>query len=553
MKALLEEGYTNPSPIQTEAIPPLLEGHDLLGCAQTGTGKTAAFAVPILDALSFAQRSSPARKEIKALILAPTRELAIQIGESFDTYGKYLSLKTAVIFGGVSQHPQTKALASGVDILVATPGRLLDLIGQRFIRLGNVSHFVLDEADRMLDMGMLRDVKRIIAELPKERQTMFFSATMPPEIAELAGTILRHPVKIEITPVASTVDTIRQTVYFVNKSNKTRLLIHLLSTTNVDSALVFSRTKHGADKIVKTLRAEGIDALAIHGNKSQNARQQALGDFKSRKTRILVATDIAARGIDVDELSHVIIYDLPEVPETYVHRIGRTGRAGLGGTAISFCDKEEKLLLRDIQKLIQKTVPVVDAHPFPLDESIDESVKKTTRGGGRGQQTANKLAADFLENKPNLDRKLSAGLKVTTGQRSTGRRTSTADRMPSDRKQVQPGPSAVRTSSRDHSISMNVQPPDRAPEPDRRMIGKSISAAEPDRRMIGKSNSAPKTRPSDSRNRPGNQRGSSLGSRTTNTRPTDLNHSPNQRPSRDENRSASRVADPYKNANTRYF
>lgn len=539
MKALLEEGYTNPSPIQTEAIPPLLEGHDLLGCAQTGTGKTAAFAVPILDALSFAQRSSPARKEIKALILAPTRELAIQIGESFDTYGKYLSLKTAVIFGGVSQHPQTKALASGVDILVATPGRLLDLIGQRFIRLGNVSHFVLDEADRMLDMGMLRDVKRIIAELPKERQTMFFSATMPPEIAELAGTILRHPVKIEITPVASTVDTIRQTVYFVNKSNKTRLLIHLLSTTNVDSALVFSRTKHGADKIVKTLRAEGIDALAIHGNKSQNARQQALGDFKSRKTRILVATDIAARGIDVDELSHVIIYDLPEVPETYVHRIGRTGRAGLGGTAISFCDKEEKLLLRDIQKLIQKTVPVVDAHPFPLDESIDESVKKTTRGGGRGQQTANKLAADFLENKPNLDRKLSAGLKVTTGQRSTGRRTSTADRMPSDRKQAQPGSSAVRTSSRDHSISMNVQPPDRAPEPDRRMIGKS--------------NSAPKTRPSDSRNRPGNQRGSSLGSRTTNTRPTDLNHSPNQRPSRDENRSASRVADPYKNANTRYF
>lgn len=380
LKALLEEGYTEPSPIQTEAIPPLFEGHDLLGTAQTGTGKTAAFAVPILQQMSFSQRSSSSRKDIKALILAPTRELAIQIGESFDTYGKYLSLKTAVIFGGVSQHPQTKALASGIDILVATPGRLLDLMGQKFISLSHVQYFVLDEADRMLDMGMLRDVKRIIAALPTERQTMFFSATMPPEIAGLADSILHKPVRIEITPVSSTVDTIRQSVYFVNKGNKLRLLVHLLRTTDIESALVFSRTKHGADKIVKGLAAEEIDALAIHGNKSQNARQTALSNFKTRKTKILVATDIAARGIDIDELSHVILFDLPEVPETYVHRIGRTGRAGLGGTAISFCDKEEKLLLRDIQKLIGKMVPVVEGHPYPLDESIDESSKKTVRG-----------------------------------------------------------------------------------------------------------------------------------------------------------------------------
>ena len=566
LKALLEEGYTNPSPIQTEAIPPLLEGHDLLGCAQTGTGKTAAFAVPILDALSYAQRSSPARKEIKALILAPTRELAIQIGESFDTYGKYLSLKTAVIFGGVSQHPQTKALAAGVDILVATPGRLLDLIGQRFVKLGHVSHFVLDEADRMLDMGMLRDVKRIIAELPKERQTMFFSATMPPEIAELAGTILRHPVKIEITPVASTVDTIKQSVYFVNKSNKSRLLIHLLNTMDVESALVFSRTKHGADKIVKSLQADNIDAMAIHGNKSQNARQLALGNFKSRKTRILVATDIAARGIDVDELSHVFIYDLPEVPETYVHRIGRTGRAGLGGTAISFSDKEEKLLLRDIQKLIQKTIPVVDAHPYPLDESIDESVKKTTRSGGRGPQTANKLAADYFENKPALDRKLSAARKTASQKRPNEARSPAADRRPSverpqptptrtqprDRKQIDPRPSADRSASRDFTTSFkDQQPADRAPVPDRRTIGRSNSMSD--------------NRPSNSRNRSNDQQNSSSYSRSSNTRspgprsssqntrPADPNRSANQQPRRDEGRPSPRVADPYKNANSRYF
>jgi len=367
-KALIEEGYSHATPIQAKAIMPLLEGRDLLGCAQTGTGKTAAFAIPILQGLSQEQKSPTGHRQIKALILAPTRELAIQIGESFEAYGKHLGLKTIVIFGGVSQHPQTRELTSGIDILVATPGRLLDLIGQKFIRLNQVKYFVLDEADRMLDMGMIHDVKRIIAYLPEERQTMFFSATMPMEIAKLSGSILKNPVKVEITPAASTVDTIEQEIYFVDKNNKINLLIHLLKTMTIESALVFSRTKHGADKIVKALEKSGLQAQAIHGNKSQNARQLALSNFKQRKTRTLVATDIAARGIDIEELSHVIIFDLPEVPETYVHRIGRTGRAGLGGIAISFCDQEEKHLLRDIQKLIAKNIPVVEEHPYPLED-----------------------------------------------------------------------------------------------------------------------------------------------------------------------------------------
>lgn len=337
-RALKTEGYSEATPIQEKAIPPLLEGFDLLGCAQTGTGKTAAFAIPILQGLSSEQRSSQGRKQIKALIVAPTRELAIQIGDSFKSYGKHLGLKTLVIYGGVTQNPQTKDLARGVDILVATPGRLLDLINQKYVSLSNVKYFVLDEADLMLDMGMLQDVRRIIVYLPKVRQTMFFSATMPTEIAKLANTILKNPIKVEITPVSSTVDIIKQEVYYVDKGNKIKLLIHLLKNKSITSALVFSRTKHGADKIVKSLETAGIMAQAIHGNKSQNARQLALNNFKERKTRILVATDIAARGIDIEELSHVINFDLPEVPETYVHRIGRTGRAGLGGIAISFCD-----------------------------------------------------------------------------------------------------------------------------------------------------------------------------------------------------------------------
>lgn len=369
-KALGTQGYTEATPIQIKAIPPLLAGLDLLGCAQTGTGKTAAFAIPILQNLSTRHNPLKGQRQIRALIVAPTRELAIQIGDCFDAYGVNLNLRTLVIYGGVGQTPQTKELGKGIDILVATPGRLLDLINQGFINLGHVKHFVLDEADHMLDMGMIHDVKRIITYLPKDRQTMFFSATMPTEIAKLADAILKNPVKIKITPAFSPIDIIDQEIYFVDKENKTNLLMHLLEDENYDSVLVFSRTKHGADKIVKELDKKGFVSAAIHGNKSQNNRQLALSDFKERKVRILIATDIAARGLDIEELSHVVNYNLPEVPETYIHRIGRTGRAGLGGKAISFCDFEEKLLLRDIQKLIGKILPVVTDHPYPLINTV---------------------------------------------------------------------------------------------------------------------------------------------------------------------------------------
>ncbi|HSR04131.1 MAG TPA: DEAD/DEAH box helicase [Proteiniclasticum sp.] len=392
-KALKDEGYTEATPIQEQSIPELLEGKDLMGCAQTGTGKTAAFALPILEALSKKQTFNGKRR-IKTLVLAPTRELAIQIAESFKGYSKYLNLKTTVIFGGVSQNPQTVTLTKGIDILVATPGRLLDLIQQKYINLSQVEHFVLDEADMMLDMGMLHDVKKIISYLPSKRQTLCFSATMPKEIEILANSMLNKPVKVTITPVASTVDTIVQSVYNVNKKNKIHLLTDLLGSMDMDRVLVFSRTKHGADKIVKALESKKFKAQAIHGNKSQNARQLALKNFKDRETRILVATDIAARGIDVEELSHVIIYDLPEVAETYVHRIGRTGRAGLGGVAISFCDSAEQHLLRDIEKLISKKISVVENHSYPLvympeEEAVEKryqpSKKSTSNRGGSGK------------------------------------------------------------------------------------------------------------------------------------------------------------------------
>lgn len=366
LKAIKIEGYTVPTPIQEQAIPIILERRDLLGCAQTGTGKTAAFAIPMLQILHSEPKAVPGQQTIKALILTPTRELAIQIGESFSAYGKYIGLKHCVIFGGVSQGNQTDALKKGVDILIATPGRLLDLMNQKFINLHHIKLFVLDEADRMLDMGFSHDVKKIIAHLPEVRQTMLFSATMPPEISKLVNTILINPVKVAVTPVSSTVDTITQAVYFVDKRDKKFLLIDLLKDKKIISALVFSRTKHGADKITKDLFKAGIQAEAIHGNKSQSARQNALNNFKTKKTRVLIATDIAARGIDVDELSHVINYDLPNIPETYVHRIGRTGRAGLGGVALSFCDHEEKEYLRDIQKLISKSIPVIENHPYPM-------------------------------------------------------------------------------------------------------------------------------------------------------------------------------------------
>lgn len=366
LKALTDEGYTTPTPIQRESIPLVLERRDLLGCAQTGTGKTAAFAIPILQILHEEKGQERGRKQIKALILTPTRELAIQIDESFAAYGKYTGLSHAVIFGGVSQVPQTNQLRQGVDILVATPGRLLDLMSQGFIGLQHLKIFVLDEADRMLDMGFIHDVKRVIIKLPAKRQTLFFSATMPPEIQTLANVLLTNPAKVAVTPVSSTVDAIDQSLFFVDKNNKAGLLLHLLKSDKIVTALVFTRTKHGADKVVKILHKENIRAAAIHGNKSQNARQHALSSFKSGNLRVLVATDIAARGIDIDELTHVINFELPNVPETYVHRIGRTGRAGNTGIAISFCDGEEKTELKDIQKLIGRSIPIVDSHPYLL-------------------------------------------------------------------------------------------------------------------------------------------------------------------------------------------
>jgi ATP-dependent RNA helicase RhlE len=366
LKALATEGYTNPTPIQEQAIPIVLEGKDLLGCAQTGTGKTAAFAIPILQLLYNDKNTAKGPQSIKALILTPTRELAIQIGESFAAYGRHTGLRHTVIFGGVSQFHQTNALKAGVDVLIATPGRLLDLMNQKFVNLHQIKMFVLDEADRMLDMGFINDVKRVIAKLPERRQTLFFSATMPPEISKLADTILSNPTKVAVTPVSSTVDMIEQSLYYVEKNDKKSLLIHLLEDKSIITALVFTRTKHGADKICKDLIKVGIKAEAIHGNKSQNARQRALSNFKSKETRVLVATDIAARGIDVDELSTVINFELPNIPETYVHRIGRTGRAGLSGVAISFCDAEEREFLRDIHKLIAKNIPVVAGHPYEM-------------------------------------------------------------------------------------------------------------------------------------------------------------------------------------------
>lgn len=390
--ALKTEGYTSPTPIQAQTIPLALQRRDILGCAQTGTGKTAAFAIPIIQLLSQNKNVSPGKREIKSLILTPTRELAIQIEESFKNYGKNTNLKCKVIFGGVSQHAQVESLRQGIDILIATPGRLLDLMNQKHVNLSHIQFFVLDEADRMLDMGFVHDVKRIITKLPKQRQSLFFSATMPPVIVELADTILVNPSKVEVTPVSSTANTINQEVYFVDKENKRNLLIDILKDKSIERVLVFARTKHGADKISKDLVKSGISSQAIHGNKSQNARQHALNNFKSKLTRVLVATDIAARGIDIDELTHVINYELPNIPESYVHRIGRTGRAGASGIAISFCDAEEKEYLRDIQKLIGKNVPVNSKHDYPL---MKHTVVKTPQRGQRPpRNTSAKPAAE---------------------------------------------------------------------------------------------------------------------------------------------------------------
>jgi ATP-dependent RNA helicase RhlE len=391
LKALHAEGYETPTPIQAKAIPSLLHGKDLLGVAQTGTGKTAAFAIPIIQQLYLQKNNGQKQtKNIKALILTPTRELAIQINESFLSYGKQCGLKSLVIFGGVPQGAQVNALKTGIDILVATPGRLLDLMNQGFVHLQHINMFVLDEADRMLDMGFITDIKKIIPRLPVKRQTLFFSATMPPVIQNFADTLLHKPEKVEVTPVSSTADTIQQSVYFVDTKEKKYLLIHLLRDPKITSALVFTRTKHGADKVCTELAKVKIHAAAIHGNKSQNNRQRALSGFKDGSIHVLVATDIAARGIDVDGLSHVFNFDLPNVPETYVHRIGRTGRAGLNGCAISFCDLEEVEYLRDINKLIKKQIPIIEDHAYPLEEKVDlEHGHYPTRVSGGGNRRAN--------------------------------------------------------------------------------------------------------------------------------------------------------------------
>jgi len=394
LQSLKEEGYTIPTPIQAQAIPIVLQGKDLLGCAQTGTGKTAAFAIPIIQLLA-QPKTQGHRHKVRCLVVTPTRELAIQIGESFKAYGRHAGLASTVIFGGVNQHHQVIAIQNGIDILIATPGRLLDLMNQGHISLSGIEIFVLDEADRMLDMGFIHDVKKLIAVLPKKRQTLFFSATMPPEIQKLANTILVNPAKVEVTPVSSTAQTIKQCVYFVDRGNKNALLLDVLKDKTIKTALVFARTKHGADKVVKVLLQNHIRAEAIHGNKSQNARQNALANFKSQITRVLVATDIAARGIDIDELEYVINYEISNIAETYVHRIGRTGRAGANGTALSFCDAEEKAYLADIEKLINKKIPVISDHAYPLRDHNPPKAegKQTPRGRTSNAKPSGESAA----------------------------------------------------------------------------------------------------------------------------------------------------------------
>jgi ATP-dependent RNA helicase RhlE len=396
-KAISETGYTHPTPIQSQAIPVLLEGRDLLGVAQTGTGKTAAFALPILNRLATETfRVEP--RSCRVLVLTPTRELAIQIHESFQTYGKHLRLRTAVVFGGVGQNPQVQAVARGVDVLVATPGRLLDLIDQKYINLKSLGVFVLDEADRMLDMGFIHDIRKVVKLLPARRQTLFFSATMPPDITALAQTMLTEPTRVEVTPVSSTAERISQWVMYVERENKKDALRWLLDKRDFSKVIVFTRTKHGANKVAELLTKNRIPSEAIHGNKSQNARQRALENFKAGRIRVLIATDIAARGIDIDEISHVINFEIPNVSESYVHRIGRTARAGTEGVAISLCDAEERSFIRDIEKLIGKAIPVVKDQPYHSESVANArlvssgkakaAIEARTggRGGGGGQR-----------------------------------------------------------------------------------------------------------------------------------------------------------------------
>lgn len=399
LAALQKEGYTTPTPIQSQSIPIILEGNDILGCAQTGTGKTAAFSIPMLQLLS--AQPPKRRKEIKALILTPTRELAVQIGESFQSYGRNLPITHTVIFGGVGQKPQTDALDRGIDILIATPGRLLDLYGQGYINFRSLQFFVLDEADRMLDMGFIHDIKRLLPLLPKTRQTLFFSATMPKEISSLADSILTNPKKVAVTPISSTVDIIDQSLYYVEKECKIPLLLDIINKEDIDSLLVFTKTKHMADKVTKALCKAGVNAQAIHGNKSQTARQKALNDFKDKKTKVLIATDIAARGIDIDQLSHVINFNLPDVAENYVHRIGRTGRAGFGGKAIAFCDADEVSMLKEIEKLIGKRLRVIEEKGRESLNALKARIVATVESEKKEDKTfkGSKKSGDFWRRK----------------------------------------------------------------------------------------------------------------------------------------------------------
>lgn len=400
-KAVFEEGYKEPTPIQEQSIPIILSGKDLVGCAQTGTGKTAAFAIPIIHQLHRIVGSSKKKKEIRALVVTPTRELAVQIGQNFDTYAKYTNLVQLTIFGGVSQNPQVDALKQGVDVLIATPGRLLDLHKQGFISFDHLHTLVLDEADQMLDMGFVNDVKKIVKLTPKNRQTLLFSATMPIAIRELAEMFLNDPVTVTVSPVSSTAEKVEQRLYFVEKGEKRNLLYHLIKNENLTDVLVFSRTKHGADNVVKALRKRDIAAEAIHGDKSQNARQRVLDAFKNKEVGVLVATDIAARGIDIDQLPFVINFDLPNIPETYVHRIGRTGRAGNGGVAISFCGKDEHPYWKDIQKLIKVDVQTINDHPYPWQSGTPEAAtsQKTKNSNRSGGAHKSRKSANAKQNK----------------------------------------------------------------------------------------------------------------------------------------------------------
>jgi ATP-dependent RNA helicase RhlE len=395
-KALKSSGYTEATPIQLEAIPLILQGRDLLGCAQTGTGKTAAFALPIIQML-FQRRAEHKSRAVRALVLAPTRELAIQVAENFGKYGKHTDVRHTVIFGGVSQHQQVQTLRRGVDVLIATPGRLLDLLVQGHVTLQHVEFLVLDEADRMLDMGFINDIRKILSRIPAKRQTVFFSATMPKEVQHLVDSILKNPARVEVTPPSSTGENIDQSVYFVEKTNKRALLQHVIRDRDIANVLVFTRTKHGADKVASDLNRAGIAAEAFHGNKSQNARQRALSNFKNRATRVLVATDIAARGIDVRDLPFVINFELPDCAETYVHRIGRTGRAGAKGIALTFCDSTERDQLKDIRKISSSSIRVVETHPFVSTGAVTPvaAAPRTERGNQKSRNSGFRRSGGF--------------------------------------------------------------------------------------------------------------------------------------------------------------